>query len=84
MFKRISNANKLKFKLIERKSIKLTALVNVLITFQQIALGVEANTPQVHGAKRNVPRSIAEDPQKALKTRNLKGIDRHRSIAGNV
>lgn len=32
------------------------------ITLPKIALGVEANTPQAHAAKRNVPRSIAEDP----------------------
>ena len=70
--------------MIEQKSIKLTANCNVQITFQRIALGVEANTPQAHAAKRNVLRSIAEDPQKALKIRRLKGFDQHRSIDGNV
>jgi hypothetical protein len=52
--------------------------------FPKAALGVEANTPQVHVAKRNVLRSIAEDPQKALKIRNLKGFDQDPCIAGNV
>jgi len=52
--------------------------------FPKAALGGEANTPQAHVAKRNVPRSIAEDPQKALKIRALKGFDQHSCIAGNV
>ena len=70
--------------MIEQKSIKLTAICNVQITFQRIALGVEANTPQAHAAKRNVPRSIAEDPQKALILDHLKETNPQHTIAGNV
>ena len=71
-------------KRIQRKAVKLTATLNLKTIYSEIALGVEANTPQQHAAKRNVARSIAEDPQKALKIRNLKGFDQDPSIAGNV
>lgn len=57
------------------------SIESLKITLPKIALGVEANTPQQHAAKRNVARSIAEDPQKALKIRSLKGFDQDKTIA---
>jgi hypothetical protein len=71
-------------KRIQRKALKLTATLNLKTIYSKIALGVEANTPQQHAAKRNVARSIAEDPQKALNIRILKGFNQDRCFAGNV